>query len=71
MAVVKVIELIGESTKSWEDAVDSAVKEASKTIRGIEGVWVQDFKAVVSKGKIVAYRANCKISFLVEKSKSK
>ncbi|MBF6593994.1 MAG: dodecin domain-containing protein [Thermaceae bacterium] len=66
MAVVKVLEIIAESPKSWEDAVQEAVKETAKTVRGIQSVWVQDFKAVVKNNKVVGYRANCKISFTVE-----
>ncbi|MER3484074.1 MAG: dodecin domain-containing protein [Meiothermus sp.] len=66
MAVVKVLEIIAESPKSWEDAVQEAVSETAKTVRGIQNVWVQDFKAIVKDNKIVAYRANCKISFTVE-----
>jgi len=66
MAVVKVIEIIAESPKSWEDAVQMALTEASKTVRGIRSIWVQDLKATVENNKIVAYRANCKISFTIE-----
>lgn len=65
MPVVKVIEIIGESGKSWEDAVQEAVSETAKTVHGIQNVWVQDLKAVVEKGRVVSYRANCKISFVV------
>ena len=66
MAVVKVIEIIAESSKGWEDAAQEAVNEASKSVRGIQNVWVQDLKGVVENGKIVRYRANCKVSFMVE-----
>lgn len=66
MAVVKVLEIMAESSKSWEDAVQEAVNETAKTVRGIQNVWVQDFKAVVRDNKVVAYRVNCKISFTVE-----
>ena len=71
MAVVKIIEIIGESSKSWEDAAQEAVKEAALTVRGIKNVWVQDFKAVVDGNKITQYRVNCKISFLIEHSAGK
>lgn len=67
MAVVKVIEIIAESPKSWEDAAQLALKEAAKTVRGIQSMWVQDMKAIVKNNKIVAYRANCKISFTIDK----
>ena len=67
MATVKIIELLGISDESWEKAVETAVKEASKTIRNITGVDVVGWKAEVKDGKIVAYKANVKIAFLVER----
>lgn len=66
MPVVKVLEIMAESPKSWEDAVQEAVRETAKTVRGIQNVWVQDFKAIIKGDSIVAYRVNCKISFVVE-----
>ena len=66
MSVAKVIELIGSSKVSFDDAVKNALKEAAKTIRGIKEVWVQDFSALVKDGKITEYRANVKLTFLVE-----
>lgn len=65
MSVVKIIELLAESTESWEAATQAAVTEASKTIHHIKNVYVQDFKAFVEDGKIVRYRVNAKISFVV------
>jgi len=67
MTVVKVIELIGSSTVSWEDAVENAVKEAAKTVRNIVGVDVVGFTAKVKDGDIIEYRANVKIAFVVER----
>jgi flavin-binding protein dodecin len=66
MAVVKVIELIGESTKSWEDAAQSAISIASKTLRNIFGVDIVNQTAKVEGGKIVQYRTTVKIAFLIE-----
>ncbi|MEM5793647.1 MAG: dodecin family protein [Candidatus Aenigmatarchaeota archaeon] len=66
MAVVKVIEVIGSSEKSWEDAVQNALKRASKTVRNITGIDVLGFKAVVKDNKIAEYRAHMKIAFVVE-----
>lgn len=66
MAVIKVIELIGCSEKSFEDAVREALDRASKTIRNITGIDVISFKAEVSEGKIKEYRAVVKIAFKVE-----
>jgi flavin-binding protein dodecin len=67
MAVVKVIELVGTSSKSWQEAIENAVERASKTIRDIQGVDVLGWTGKVKGGKIVEYRADVKISFLVEK----
>ena len=52
MAIVKVIELLAESTKSWEDAANNALAEASKSIRNIKSVYIKDFNAEVEDGKI-------------------
>ena len=67
MALLKVIELLAESKKSWEDAAQNAVDEASKSIRNIRSVYIKDFNAEVDKkGKIIHWRLNCKISFEME-----
>jgi flavin-binding protein dodecin len=65
MSVVKVIEVIAESDKSWEDAAQQALTEASKTIRDIESIYIKDFKAIVENGKITKYRVNAKVAFLL------
>jgi len=65
--VVKVIELVGESDQSWEDAVQVAVKEAAKTLRGITGVEVMNWTGQVSpEGDITGYRADVQIAFRVD-----
>lgn len=65
MAVVKVIELIASSEKSFEDAVQKAVKQASKTVNNIDSVYVENMKCHVKDGKISSYGVNCKVSFRV------
>jgi dodecin len=67
MAILKVIEIMASSDKSWEDAANNAVKEASKTIKNIKSVYVQDQSASVEKGKIAEYRVNTKITFEVKR----
>ncbi|HUT81525.1 MAG TPA: dodecin family protein [Candidatus Bathyarchaeia archaeon] len=57
---------MGTSEKSWEDAAKNAVEEASKSIRGITGVDVINQTASVKDGKIVKYKASCKLAFSVE-----
>ena len=66
MTIVKLIELVGTSPTSWEDAARSAVAEASETVRNVTGLNVINQTAVVKDGVITEYRANVKIAFLVE-----
>ena len=66
MAVIKVVELVGISPTSWEDAARNAVDEASKTVRDIGGLDVMNQTAIVKDGVITEYRANVKISFVVD-----
>jgi flavin-binding protein dodecin len=67
MAMLKVIEVLAESGKSWEDAAQTAVDNAAKTVRGIKSIYIKNLQAEVSKnGKISNYRVNAKISFEVE-----
>ncbi len=68
--VVKVIELVGVSQQSFSDAVRQAVTEASRTIRGINGVEVQSSQARVENGELTEYRVNVKIAFPVERADS-
>jgi len=65
MAILKVIELLSSSPKSWEDATREAVKTAAKTVKAIRSVYVQDMSAVVNENKITEFRVNVKITFEV------
>jgi dodecin len=66
--VAKIIEIVGSSDKSWEDAAQVAVDEAKKTIHGIHGIEVKDMTATVdtNTGKISQFRAGVKVSFGIE-----
>ena len=66
MTVAKVIELTAASTKSIEDAVEQGIHRADATLDQVEGAWVQEIKAVVSKGKVVEWRVNMKITFVLK-----
>ncbi len=68
MAVVKVIELIAESPRSWEDAAQQGLQQAARTVRGIKSLWVSDFQALVANNQISAYRVTIKVSFEIEAS---
>ena len=65
-AVVRVIELVGVSDKSWSDAAQQAVTRAGETIRHITGLDVIHSTAVVRDRKIVEYHVNVKVAFVVE-----
>ncbi len=66
MPIVKVIEVISSSEKGIDDAIRNAVKEASKTIRNIDSVYVEDIKAHVKDGEVTTFGCVCKISFRIE-----
>jgi dodecin len=69
MSLVKVIEVIAQSEKSWEDAAQEAVRIASQTIDGIQHVYVKEFQAIVENNQVVMYRVNAKISFVIKEEK--
>ena len=65
--VVKILELVGSSPTSFSDAVRTAVKKASETIRNIQGVEVYSSTASVGdNGEITNYKVQCKIAFLID-----
>lgn len=65
MSIVKVIEVIATSNKSFEDATKEALKEAAKSVKNIKSIYVKDFNAKVENNEIVSYGVNAKISFVV------
>ena len=67
MGTMKVIEIMSESTESWEDATQSGVSDVCKSVNGVNSVWVKDQSAVVEDGKITKYRVKLKVSFAVER----
>ena len=66
MAVLKVIEVLSNSSKSWEDATKKAVTHASKSVNNIRSVYVQDQSASVTDGEVTDFRVNLKITFEVK-----
>lgn len=66
MAVMKVIEVLANSNKNWEDATRKAVEHAAKSVKNIKSVFVQSQSAVVDDNKITEFRVNVKITFEVE-----
>lgn len=66
MSVVKVIEVIAASEKSFDDAVQVAVREAAKSVNNINSVYIKEMKAEVKDNKVVSYGVNAKVSFEVQ-----
>ncbi|MEP2772251.1 MAG: dodecin family protein [Fulvivirga sp.] len=66
MSIVKVIEVIAASDKSFSDATQQAVNEAAKTVENIKSVYIENMNANVENNKIVSYGVNAKVSFEIE-----
>lgn len=67
MSVVKVIEIIASSDKSFDDAVNNALQEASKSVNNIKSIYVKEMNANVENNQIVSYAVNAKVSFTINK----
>jgi flavin-binding protein dodecin len=69
VSVAKITEITSTSKKSFADAVDSGIKRASKTIRGISGAWVADQEVSVKAGKVTEYKVRLKLTFVLDDKK--
>ena len=65
MSVARVTEITSSSRKSFQDAIEKGIARAAKTLKNVEGAWIQDQKIVVENGAIVAYRVNMKVTFIL------
>ncbi|MCW5569610.1 MAG: dodecin domain-containing protein [Steroidobacteraceae bacterium] len=66
MSVAKVSEIISSSTKSFDDAIASGVKRATRTLKGIQSAWVADQEVLVKNDKVVEYRVRLKLTFVLK-----
>jgi dodecin len=66
MTVAKIIEISSSSKKSFEDAITAGIARASESVNDIQGAWIQEQKVVVSKGKVVEYRVQMKVTFVLQ-----
>ncbi|CAL2058219.1 dodecin family protein [Tenacibaculum sp. 190524A05c] len=66
MAVMKVIEILANSEKSWEDATKKAIKQASKSVKNIKSAFVQSQSVVVNNDEVAEFRVNLKVTFEVK-----
>ena len=65
MSVARVTEITASSKKSFQDAIEKGIARASKTLKNVEGAWIQDQKILVEDGQIAAYRVNMKVTFIL------
>ena len=65
MGIAKVIELSSSSSDSFEDAIEQGIQRATTTVEQVQGAWVKEQKVVVEKGKIVEYRVDLKVTFML------
>jgi dodecin len=66
MSIHKVIEVISQSDKSWEDAAQKAVVDAASTVKNIKSIYIKEMQGVVEGNKIARYRVNAQITFEIE-----
>jgi flavin-binding protein dodecin len=66
MTMLKVVEVLAESDKSFDDAAQVAVTNASKTVRNIQSIYIKEMTATVDNNQVTKYRINAKISFVLD-----
>ncbi|MEL6790678.1 MAG: dodecin family protein [Pseudomonadota bacterium] len=66
MAVARVTEIISGSSKSFQDAVETGIERANKTLKNVEGAWVKDQSLILDNGKIREYRVVMKVTFVLK-----
>jgi flavin-binding protein dodecin len=66
MSVARVVEISSTSTKSFDDAVAQGIERANQTLRNVRSAWVKEQKALVENGKVVAYKVNLKVTFVLD-----
>lgn len=65
MSVAKVIEISCQSTKSFEDAIQTGIRRTAKTVDQVQSAWVKEMQVKVENGKVVEYRVNLKVTFML------
>jgi dodecin len=65
MSVAKVVEIISSSKVSFDDAVNTGIERACKTLENVQGAWVQDQKVSITDGKVSEYRVTLKVTFVL------
>jgi len=70
MSMLKVIEVLAQSDKSWEDAAQTAISQACKSVDNVRSIYIKELEGTVENGKITSYRINGKISFTLKGTES-
>jgi len=65
MAVARITEIISGSHKSFQDAIETGIERANKTLKNVEGAWVKDQSLILENGKIKEYRVILKLTFIL------
>jgi dodecin len=66
MSVAKITEIQSSSTKSFDDAIQTGIARADKTLRNLTGAWVKSQKVMIENGKITEYRVEMDVIFILE-----
>ncbi len=66
MSVAKVSEITSSSDKSFEDAIQTGIARASKTLQNIQGAWINEQTVIVKNGKVAEWRVNMKVTFVLK-----
>ena len=66
MSIARITEISSTSQKSFEDAIQSAVTRATKTLRNVRGAWVKEQQIKIEDGRIVEYQVNLMITFVLD-----
>jgi flavin-binding protein dodecin len=66
MTVAKIIEISSDSTSSFQDAIESGIKRAERTVKNVKGAWISEQKLTVDNGRITSYRVIMRVSFVID-----
>jgi hypothetical protein len=66
MTVAKITEITSTSAKSFDDAIKTGIRRATKTLENVTGAWVQDQEVVIAKGRVTEYRVRLRVTFILK-----
>lgn len=66
MTIAKIIEVSSDSTVSFQEAIESGIKRAERTVKNVKGAWISEQKLTIDNGKITNYRVMMRISFVID-----